>query len=367
MFDSGTIRLVKIAGIPVRLHWSFVLIFFWVGYNAWKDHLTFMGFVHMQLYVLILFACVVMHEYGHALMARRYGNETKDILLTPIGGIARLEGISEKPIQEFWIAIAGPLVNFAIVALISIGLLATGGFHFSQLIGGEEGSESFMSDLFPLLLLSNLMLAVFNLIPAFPMDGGRILRALLSMKWPRRQATTIAARIGQGIAALGFMFAVSQGQWMLCLVSTFIFFTAGSELKQVQWETVLNDKEADDLVNTDYATVQAGDTMQGVITLATKGIEKNYLVFQGDELIGYLPHQSILFALKNNLQAHPIYSLTKTDYQAVKSSEPLKGVFQYMQVSGTPLMPVMRDGQLIGTLEDSQIRRYVDMKLQKKE
>lgn len=108
MFDTGTIKLAKIAGIPIRLHWSFLLIFVWVGYNAWQDNLSTRGFIFMQLYVLILFVCVILHEYGHALVARKYGHKTRDILLTPIGGIARLESISEKPVQEFWIAIAGP-------------------------------------------------------------------------------------------------------------------------------------------------------------------------------------------------------------------------------------------------------------------
>ena len=365
MFDNGSIRLVKIAGIPVRVHWSFVLIFFWVGYNAWKDHLSFTGFLHMQLYVLILFACVVMHEYGHALMARRFGNQTQDILLTPIGGIARLHGISEKPIQEFWIAIAGPLVKVVIAALILIGLLASGHFKLSQMMDGE-GGESFLSDLFPLLFISNIVLCVFNLIPAFPMDGGRVLRALLAMKWSRYQATRIAARIGQVIATLGFLYAVSQNQWMLCLVSTFIFFTAGSELKQVEWESVLNDKKAHDLVNPKYDKVQANEQMSEVMSMTFKGINKNYLVFQGDELIGYLPHHSILYALKNKLAEYPVSAFTKKEYQVVEGSENMRGIYQSMQVNAIPIMPVIKDGQIIGTIEDAQIKKYVDLNLQSK-
>lgn len=365
MFDSGTIRLVRIAGIPVRLHWSFVLIFFWVGFNAWKDHLSFTGFLHMQLYVLILFACVVMHEYGHALMARRFGNQTKDILLTPIGGIARLEGISEKPIHEFWIAIAGPMVNIVIAIVLAFVLWLTGHGAFWN-IDFNNGDESFLTNLIPLLLMSNIVLALFNLIPAFPMDGGRVLRALLATRWPRYKATLIAARIGQSIAAMGFLYAVSQNQWMLCLVSTFIFFTAGSELKQVQWESVLNDKTAGDVVNEDYHRARAEEPMRAVMETASKGIEKNYLVFQGDILLGYLPHHAILYAIKNKLEHFPISAFTKKEYIVTEGSESLRGIYQSMQQSGTPVMPVLRDGNIIGMLEETQIRKYVDMLLQRK-
>jgi predicted transcriptional regulator len=153
---------------------------------------------------------------------------------------------------------------------------------------------------------------------------------------------------------------------MLCLVSTFIFFTAGGELKQVQWDTVLNDKTADDVLNGDYGRLQADSSIKSVMDLASKGIEKNYLVFRDEELIGYLPHYSILYALKNKLGAYPISALTKLDFQTVSISDPLKGIFQHMQVSGVPIMPVVQEGQIIGTIEDTQVRKYVDMQLQTK-
>ena len=364
MFDKGTIQIAKVAGIPIRLHWSFLLIFLWVGYNAWLEQLPWKGFLFLQFYVLILFLCVVMHEYGHALTARKFGNKTRDILLTPIGGIARLESISEKPMQELLIAIAGPAVNFGIVILIGIYLFTFGGYSVFN-IGMFFSPEfwKYNNDFLPLILKSNLILGLFNFIPAFPMDGGRILRALLSFKWPRLKSTLLAARLGQ-ICAIGFLFyAVSEGHWMLCLVGFFIFVTAGTELKQVKWESILGTYTAQELMDRNIHQIQVYETMQAPIDLASKGIENNYLAFEEDRLAGVLPYNRIVYCLKNNLGNEPVYKIMNTSWNKANVNESIKTIFHQMQTSGLNLIPVFKDEVIVGVLEETQIKRFVELKL----
>lgn len=364
MFEKGTIQLAVIAGIPIRLHWSFMLIFLWVGYNAWVEHLPLKTFLFLELYVLILFTCVVLHEYGHALVARKYGHKTRDILLTPIGGIARLESISEKPIQELLIAVAGPAVNFLIVIILFIYLFTIGGYSISNM-GMIISSEfwQYNNDLVPLIMKSNLILGVFNFIPAFPMDGGRILRSLLSFQWSRLKATVIAARLGQISAILFLIFAISEGHWMLCLVSFFIFLTAGTELKQVKWESILQSVSARELMSNDYSRMLVTDSLEVPINCVMKGLEKNYLIYTADQLIGILPYNRILFAAKNKMSGQTVSAILNSDIVIAAPGQPLKEVFQQMQMKGATLTPVMDHGEVIGVLDDSQIKRFVELRL----
>ncbi len=231
----GSIKLFTWYGIPVHLHWSFGLIFVYVFWLGYKDGNSTPEIAWQMGLVAALFGCVLLHEYGHALTARRYGVGTRDIILTPIGGVARLERMPEKPIQEFFVAIAGPLVNILIAAVLSLvcyfffreDLLALFSGETVQAIVDEESgnivdqqplfSSLFAKSLFNLAFL-NIGLAVFNLIPAFPMDGGRILRALLSMRIGRAKATKVAAGVGQ-VLALGLAgWGLWSGDFMLAVL-----------------------------------------------------------------------------------------------------------------------------------------------------
>ncbi len=185
-------KLGRLWGIDVRLHWSFLIVPSWVALTSLTSGATFASAVSATLFVFAIFACVLLHEMGHALAARRYGIATRDITLLPIGGLARLEGMTRSPRQELVIALAGPAVNFAIAAGLWLGLLLDGNAAWSFTVGPI--AASFLSR----LLVVNLSLAVFNLLPAFPMDGGRVLRALLASCTSYEGATRIAARVGRG-------------------------------------------------------------------------------------------------------------------------------------------------------------------------
>nr|MBP6810432.1 site-2 protease family protein [Saprospiraceae bacterium] len=213
----GSLKIFTWLGIPVFLHWTFGLIFLYILWHAQSVGLGTIETVWLTALFMSLFLCVLLHEYGHAIAARRYGVKTRDIVLMPIGGVARLERMPEKPFHEFVVAIAGPAVNvvIAVVLFVIIGLTVEEGSFGEMLlsavqtrdIGPEIATESgyLMSPtmhFFIYLAFTNVVLVIFNMIPAFPMDGGRVFRALLSMWLGRPKATKIAAWLGQAIALM---------------------------------------------------------------------------------------------------------------------------------------------------------------------
>ena len=193
-------RIGSVVGIPIYIHATFFLIIVWVALSHWLQGQTLGAILTGIAFVLALFACVVLHELGHALTARRYRIKTRDITLLPIGGIARLERMPDDPREELWVALAGPAVNVAIAAVLFLALYVTGSWQPLNRLSLAEGS--FLQR----LMLLNVFLVGFNLLPAFPMDGGRVLRALLATTLSYVRSTQLAATIGQAMALLfGFV------------------------------------------------------------------------------------------------------------------------------------------------------------------
>lgn len=209
-------KLGRFAGIDTYVHASFLLLVAWSAWASWSGAGTGLAVVMGVAFLLAVFASVLLHELGHALMARRFGVHTRRIVLSPIGGIAQLEGMPRRPRQELAVALAGPAVNFAIAAAL---WLVTPAFAGAGLLAAFLGS----------ITLANLGLGLFNLVPAFPMDGGRALRAILSERVGTYRATEIAAKLGKGIALVAGIAAVVWGHLMLALVATFVWFAANAE------------------------------------------------------------------------------------------------------------------------------------------
>ncbi len=220
-------KVARVSGIDVKIHVTFLLILGWFGLISWREG-GWWGAVEGVSFTLLLFLCVLLHEFGHAFAARAFGIRTPDITLLPIGGVARLERMPEKPIQELIVAVAGPAVNVVIALFLFVFLAAK--FTLRDIV--SFGSGGFLTS----LLAVNIMLVAFNAIPAFPMDGGRVLRALLSMMIPPAKATMIAARIGQ-VVAVGFAIASFNG-WspMLLFIAIFVFGAAQQELRYAQFQ-----------------------------------------------------------------------------------------------------------------------------------
>ncbi len=222
----GRWRLGTAFGIGIYVHWTFLLLLGWVGWESTK-HAPPETAVYMLGLTLAVFGCVVLHELGHALMARRFGIATRDITLYPIGGVARLERMSERPVEELLIALAGPAVNVVIALLLFTGLSILEPFSLEQLLPGWYG-ESFLGT----LMIINTGLVLFNLIPAFPMDGGRVLRALLATRLGLLRATQIAAGLGSVLAVVFFIAGLKVGVTMT-LIGIFVYFAGQQELAAV--------------------------------------------------------------------------------------------------------------------------------------
>lgn len=236
---KGAIQIAKFAQIPVFIHWSFSLILGWIAYLCIQEGADWVISLWLATFAAAVFTCVVLHEYGHALMARRFGVQTRDIILLPMGGLARLESLPQNPIEEFYIAIAGPMVNIAIAIMLSPYLwISDFGLADFQLLFSENNAElqiySPFQFLIPLLIGTNLMLAFFNMLPAFPMDGGRVFRALLTLALGRLKATQIAATLGQIIALIFMAAGVYFRHPIIPLVGVFVFLAAMYEYRNIK-------------------------------------------------------------------------------------------------------------------------------------
>lgn len=229
---SWSLRLGRVFGIDLYLHWTFLLLLGLIFLFQLGGDEGLAGATGSLLFLIALFTCVVLHELGHALMARRFGVPTLDITLLPIGGVARLVKIPEKPSEELLVALAGPAVNVVIAVIISAFLFFYGGFALLL----DVSPASLLGAPFLLKLFAvNVALVVFNLVPAFPMDGGRVLRALLAYHLDYVQSTWIAARVGQGIALLFGLLGILAGGWQLVFIALFVYFAAQAEARMVQW------------------------------------------------------------------------------------------------------------------------------------
>jgi Zn-dependent protease len=229
-----SLRLAEFFGIELRVHWTFALLAALLAVSVFDQTGSLAAVGRILALLAAVFLCVILHEYGHALTARHFGIRTLGITLLPIGGVAQLESIPHSPIQELWIALAGPAVNFVLAALLLGFFLLLGGTASDLMPGGADAS------LIGWLIGLNLLLGAFNLLPALPMDGGRVLRAALALRMSNLAATRIAARVARAIAALMVVFGVSQDQWMLALIGVFVWTTAKTELIRARVEQTLH-------------------------------------------------------------------------------------------------------------------------------
>jgi len=222
----SSLRFGEYFGIELRLHWTFLALGAWMGLTVLSQTGSLLIAAHWLVTLGSIFACVALHEYGHALMARHYGIGTLEITLLPIGGLARLESMPDDPKQELWIALAGPATNYVLAGILLALHLGSGG-NLGNLIGPGLFGGSLISTLFQV----NLIMGLFNLVPALPMDGGRVFRALLSLRMPPLRATQIATSLARVLAAGMIVYGLVRGGLMLAVIGGFIWFTARNEYR----------------------------------------------------------------------------------------------------------------------------------------
>ena len=339
-------------GIGVFVHATFLLIIAWVGLSYWQQTQTLAGTLEGILFTLVLFGCVVAHEFGHALTAQRYGIKTRDITLYPIGGVARLERMPDKPIQELWVALAGPAVNLVIAGLLFIWLLLSG--TLAPMSGVNLTAGPFLER----LLLVNITLVLFNLIPAFPMDGGRVLRSLLAMRMEYTRATQVASSIGQGFA-LVFGFIGLFYNPTLIFIALFVWIAAGQEASMVQMKSSLGGIPVSRVTITEYMALSPSDTLATAVELILAGSQTDFPVVDNDVVVGVVTRNDILHALPRQDRSLTIDRIMQRDFQTVDANEMLEPAFARLQSCSCHTMPVTYHGKLVGLLTADNIGEFV--------
>lgn len=347
-----SLRIATVSGIPIFIHWTFLILIGWIVFiNAGAGtRLTVLA----VLLILALFACVALHELGHALMGQRFGVRTRDITLLPIGGIARLERIPENPTQELLIAVAGPAVNVVIALALFLGLMASGYTGPAAIPAGGLGVLIEAVGFVPVLMYFNIFLVMFNIIPAFPMDGGRMLRALLAYKLDYARATRIAAVIGQGLAILFAFWGLLAPQPFLLLIAVFVFLGAQAEANLAEVRYGLSDLPVRDAMVTRFAALHPDDSLASAAGALLSGSQQDFPVMDDGRIVGILPRADLVRALAQHGEEKPVSEVMRRDCGSVEENERLFKVFQRMQDANCPLVPVTRRGVLVGlvTLEN---------------
>ena len=339
----GSLRLGKLLGIDVYLHFTFLLLLAFLGIVYWRATQSVAATLHGVAFIVALFGCVVLHELGHALMARRYGIQTRDITLLPIGGLARLEKMPEQPIQEFWVALAGPAVNAVIAVVLFVGLASAGGTSPAHEI--SLTSSSFWQR----LLALNILLVAFNLLPAFPMDGGRVLRALLSTRLGRRRATVIAANIGQGMAVLFVLVGFLYNPFLI-FIGIFVYLGAQAEAGTVEMQSALEGLRVRDAMMTRFRTLARQDPLATAVQELLAGAQQDFPVLENDEPVGILRRNDLVKALSDGRREALVTEVMCRDCETVDAAAPLKGAVEAMHARQCATVPVVAGGHLVGLL-----------------
>jgi len=283
-------KMGRLFGIDVHVHATFWLLVGWIGLMHWMQERTVAAVMAGTFFILALFVCVLLHELGHSLAARRYGIGTRDITLLPIGGVARLERMPTRPSQELWVALAGPLVNVVIAGGLFVGLWATQTFEPLASLGVANGS------VWERLMVVNLFLAAFNLLPAFPMDGGRVLRALLAMRWNYLRATQTAAGLGQ-VMALLFGLAGLVFNPFLILIALFVWMGARQEAQHVLLQSLLNGVPVSRVMQLQPAVVGEQTSAAEAWALLLRTGQRVLPVVDGQRVVGVVTPGDLVAAL----------------------------------------------------------------------
>lgn len=352
---KGSFKLGKIAGIGLFIHWTFSILLLFIVYVNYKAGQNTIQILWSVLFILSIFVTVLLHELGHALAAKRYNIQTKDITLLPIGGLARLDKIPEKPSEELVVAFAGPLVNIFIAFLASLFIRLPDNSEelIAQLTGGI-GSSNFMLNFY----IVNLWLALFNLIPAFPMDGGRILRAILSFKLERNLATTIAARIGQFLA-LGFIFLGFFTNPFLIIIGIFVIIAAQAETNYTATKYNLKGYKVRDVVMKQYLTIESNDTLAKAVALLLDSQSKEFLVTENNKPIGTLNRDEIIEGLSKKTDDVLISAIMNKKLIFLQADSFLEDVFEQVYKNKSSLLPVIENNQIIGTLDMENLLEFI--------
>lgn len=343
-------RIARVAGVDIYLHWTFLLLIGWILFSYLMAGADWLGVWTGVGFVLALFVCVVLHELGHAMAARVFGIPTRDITILPIGGVARLDHIPEHPRQEFVIAIAGPLVNVviaAVLAVLTLGLMGAGHLGYGALLTGR-----FLQN----LMWANILLVLFNLIPAFPMDGGRMLRAGLATFLEYSTATRIAAGVGQVLAilfAVGGLFVFNNP--FLLFIALFVYLGAAGEAQMAEVRSMLRGIPVREAMMTRFQALSPSDSLQTAATELLAGMQQEFPVVEEGRLVGMLRRADLAEGLRGSTGELRIADVMTQDCRCVNEFDLLERVMYEMHQGSCSVLPVVRGDRIIGLVDTENI------------
>ena len=345
-------KIGKLAGIDVFIHFTFFLLLAWIALIQYSQNQSLSAAMAGIVFILAVFACVVLHELGHALTARKYGIKTRDIILLPIGGVARLEKMPDKPTQELWVALAGPAVNIVIAAVLAGYLYASNSF---TPIGQLTHSSATFAER---IMAVNIFLVVFNMIPAFPMDGGRVLRALLATRLPYPKATQVAASLGQGIAILFGIVGLFYNP-LLLFIAFFVWIGAAQETKLTQMKSAFSGIPVTSAMLTDFKVLDHNQTLEQAVELTISGSQKDFPVTHNGEIVGVLTQSDLIAALSNRGPEALVSDAMQQHFIAVDSYDMLETAFSKLSDCNCHTLPVTHNNQLVGLLTMDNLGEYI--------
>lgn len=340
---SWSWKLGRVAGIPIYLHWTFLILIAWLVAAGAMEGGSLEAGLSQGGFVLALFGCVVLHELGHALTAQRFGVPTTDITLLPIGGVARLQRIPERPAQELLVALAGPAVNLVIILILW--------FVFGvRMPGAADSDEVLHAGFWSKLLLVNVFLAGFNMLPAFPMDGGRVLRALLAMTLPYARATRVAASVGQLMAIAFGLFGLSNGAPMLLFIALFVWIGAEAEAVQVAERAALKGVPVRQAMLTEFHRLRGDETLGRAANLLLAGTQQDFpLELEGGEPL-VLTRANLMAGLAASGPDAHVRDFATAAAPTVEADGPLVAAVASLRERGAPCAQVTQDGEVVGLL-----------------
>ncbi|MDO8737179.1 MAG: site-2 protease family protein [Thermoleophilia bacterium] len=351
-------KVGRVFGIELRIHITFFLIVIYAAYIwGWgmQKTLGWPGAAYGAFLISVLFLCVVIHELCHSRMAQHYGAEVDSITLLPIGGVSMLKNMPEDPKKELWVSLVGPLSNLVIGALLGIALILVPGKvsaetaeQFVDVISGItlQGFVTYM-------LIINVLLAVFNLIPAFPLDGGRVLRSILAQYMPYMKATRVAVTTGQVFAFILGIAGFLLGAWIWLIIAVFIYFGAEQEGRGTEVKTVLSKLTAGQAVEANAKALSPGQPLSEVVAIVLHSFQEDFPVIEGDSIVGVLTRANLIAGLHNIGPEAQVSQVMEKDFPIVEASALFSEVYEKMNASGVKAVPVVEGGQLLGmvTLE----------------
>jgi Zn-dependent protease/CBS domain-containing protein len=348
--------VARIAGIQIDVHATFLILLAWVALANYERAHTAAAAIQGVLLTLAIFASVVLHEYGHALTAARFGVKTRGITLLPIGGVARLERIPDQPRQELAIAIAGPAVTVGIIIVLYAALRLSGTPIVTSATRSDQGAGSFVAQ----VMWVNVFLLVFNLLPAFPMDGGRVLRAALALRMPFVRATAIAARIGKAFAllfALAGLFVVSNP--FLVIIAVFVWLSAAAEAASAQLKATVGDVPVARAMIKDVRTLAPTTLVSAALDQVRSGFQHDFPVVEDHTVSGVLTRENLLKALADGRTDAHVGDVMQRSFVSTTPDESLEQALGRLQNCHCRTLPVLRGRELVGLLTPEKITEFV--------